>query len=70
MESLLFSVLKMLSGSVMMKLMVAAVIGAVLYALGKAINHCWKMHQTFRDVPSHPNTHWLWGHAQLVSRHI
>ena len=66
MDGVFSPAVRMLGGSIMIKVLLAAVIGVVLYVLGKVIGYCWKMHRTFRNVPSHPNTHWLWGHAHLV----
>ena len=66
MEAVLSPVLKLLGGSIMVKVLLAVVTVVVVYALSKLISYFWKMHRTFRDIPCHPNTHWLWGHAHLV----
>ena len=66
MESLLSATLKLLSSSIMIRMLLAVLTIVMVYALAKLAMHCWGMRQTFRGLPHHPNTHWLWGHAHLV----
>lgn len=71
MEALIYaalSPLKMLGGSVMIKVLVTVAAFALAYAISKLIAYYMSMRRTFRGVPCHPNTHWLWGHAHLVCR--
>ena len=63
---MLHAVLEMLGGSIMIRVILAALTVGMVYALGKLITYCWRMYRTFHGLPYHPNTHWLWGHAHLV----
>ena len=58
--------LKLLGGSVMITVLLQVLVGVLVYGLVKLISHCWRTYRTFRELPYHPNTHWLWGHAHLV----
>ena len=60
------SVLTLLGGSIMIRILLAVLTIVMVYALAKLMMHYWSMYRTFRGLPHHPNTHWLWGHAHLV----
>ncbi|XP_065906269.1 ultra-long-chain fatty acid omega-hydroxylase-like isoform X1 [Dysidea avara] len=59
------SLLRVLGGSIMVRVLLAVLTVLVVYALGKVVAHFWKMHRAFRGLPRHPKMHWLWGHSKV-----
>ena len=64
--SMMESLLRVLGGSIMIRVLLAVVTVLVVYAMGKVVAHFWTMHRAFRGIPCHPKKHWLYGHAYLV----
>ena len=60
------SLLRVLGGSIMVRVLLAVLTVLVVYALGKVVAHFWKIHRAFRGLPRHPKMHWLWGHSKVV----
>jgi len=60
------ALLRLLGGSIMVRLLLAVLTVLVMYGIGKVVAHFWKMHRAFRGLPRHPNKHWFYGHAELV----
>ena len=60
------SLLRVLGGSIMVRVLLAVLTVLVVYTLGKVVAHFWKMHRAFRGLSRHPKMHWFWGHANLV----
>ena len=69
MEALFPVALKLLGGSIMMRILLAVLTILMVYAVAKLTRRCiteWRNRRALGAIPYHPNTHWLWGHAHLV----